>query len=102
MVPHIRFVVPGDLRLSTGRQDGAKRSKYLQQVQQFGADVTDMPPVEVTEGQNGEMMINDGVTRATRCHYLVPTTLVSVEVIDVRPFANFSRLRRVRDVPPPR
>jgi hypothetical protein len=25
-----------------------------------------MPPIQVTRDQNGEMMINDGVTRATR------------------------------------
>ncbi|MBC7816135.1 MAG: hypothetical protein IAG10_04480 [Planctomycetaceae bacterium] len=98
----VRFVDPGDLRLSTGRQDGAKRSKYLQQVQQFGAEITDMPPIEVTEGRDGELMINDGVTRATRCHYLAPGELVPVDVIDVRTFADFSRLLRVRDVPPPR
>lgn len=101
MIP-IRLVDPGDLRLSTGRQEGAKRSKYLQQVRQFGAAILDMPPIEVTAGRNGELMINDGVTRATRCHYLAPSKLVPVDVIDVRLFADFSRLLRVRDVPPPR
>jgi hypothetical protein len=102
MLNMIRLVDPGDLKLSTGRQDGAKRSKYLQQVQQFGAETFGMPPIEVTEGREGQLMINDGVTRATRCHYLASGRLVSVEVIDVRRFANFSNLRRVRDVPPPR
>ena len=97
-----RHVNPGDLRLAPGRQDGAKRSKYQRQVQTFGTDTTGMPPIEVTQGQNGELMINDGVTRATRCHYLVADILVPVEVIDVRPSANLSRLRRVREVPPPR
>jgi hypothetical protein len=29
-----------------------------------------MMPIEVTEGRDGEMMINNGVTRATRMHYL--------------------------------
>ena len=96
-----REVDPGSLRLAPGRQDGAKRSKYWHQVRQFGATMTDMPPIEVTEGQNGELMINDGVTRATRCYYLAPGSSVQVEVIDVRPSANLSRLRRVRDVLPP-
>ncbi|MBC7822139.1 MAG: hypothetical protein IAG10_35085 [Planctomycetaceae bacterium] len=96
-----RDVDPGELRLSPGRQDGAKRSKYLRQVQQFGGEIDGMPPLEVTEGMNAELMINDGVTRATRCHYLAAGRLVPIEVIDVRPNANFSRLRRVREAPPP-
>ncbi len=94
-------VDPGLLRLAPGRQDGAKRSKYLRQVQEFGDSDEGMPAVEVTAGMDGELMINDGVTRATRCHCLTPGRPVLVEVIDVRPKANFSRLLRVRDVPPP-
>lgn len=97
-----RMVDPGSLRLAPGRQDGAKRSKYLRQVQDFGDSIENMPLIEVTEGRNDELMINDGVTRATRCHYLMPGRDVPVEVIDVRPKANFSRLLRVRDVPPPK
>lgn len=60
-----------------------------------------MPTIEVTEGRDGELMINNGVTRATRIHYLAPGKLVTVEVTEVRPKANFSKLLRVRDVPPP-
>jgi hypothetical protein len=60
-----------------------------------------MLPVEVTEGRDGELMINNGVTRATRIHYLAPGKLIPVEITDVRPKANFSKLLRVRDVPPP-
>ena len=50
-----------------------------------------MMPIEVTEGKNGELMINNGVTRATRIHQLAPGRLVPVEVTDVRPKANFSK-----------
>lgn len=60
-----------------------------------------MIPIEVTEGRDGELMINNGVTRATRIHYLAPGQLVPVEVAEVRPNANFSKLLRVRDVAPP-
>jgi hypothetical protein len=34
-------------------------------------------------------MINNGVTRATRIHYLAPGQLVTVEITDRRPKANF-------------
>lgn len=48
-----------------------------------------MPPLEVTEDMNGELMINNGVTRATRCRHLAAGRLVPVEVIEVRLTANF-------------
>jgi hypothetical protein len=38
----------------------------------------------MTEGKGGELMINNGVTRATRIHYLAPGQLVRVEVTEVR------------------
>lgn len=47
-------------------------------------------------------MINNGVTRATRIHYLAPGQLVTVEITEVKPKANFSKLLRVRDVAPPK
>lgn len=60
-----------------------------------------MPRIEVTEGKGGELMINNGVTRAVRVFNLSPGTLVPIEVIDVRPRADLAVLRRVRDVTPP-
>ena len=44
-------------------------------------------PVEVSRGSDGEFMINDGVTRATRVAKLLPGQLVRVEVIDDYPAA---------------
>ena len=44
-----------------------------------------MPTIEVSQGSDGELMINDGVTRATRVARLLPGTLVRVEVIDDLP-----------------
>jgi hypothetical protein len=39
-----------------------------------------MPPPEVKRGSDGELVIFDGVTRATRVAKYLPGTLVSVEV----------------------
>lgn len=44
-----------------------------------------MPVVEVSRGTDSELMINDGVTRATRVAKLLPGTLVRVEIIDDLP-----------------
>lgn len=60
-----------------------------------------MPIVEVTEGKDGLLAINNGVTRATRIHYLSPGLLIKIEVTDVQPLADFSKSKRVCDVPPP-
>jgi len=100
-MPNLRDVDPGGLHLPPGRQDGAVPSRYRQQVAKYGSSKDGMPLVEVTEGRDGELMINNGVTRATRIHYLAPGQLIRVEIIDVLPRADFSKLLRVRDVPPP-
>jgi hypothetical protein len=94
-------VEPGTLHLPPGRQNGADPARYARQVRAFGNSVSGMPPILVTLGKDGAMMINNGVTRATRIHYLAPGCTVRVEVIDVRPKANFAKLKQVRDVPPP-
>jgi hypothetical protein len=44
-----------------------------------------MPTLEVSRGSDGELVINSGVTRATRIAKLLPGTLVHVEVIDDLP-----------------
>jgi hypothetical protein len=46
-----------------------------------------MPPLEVSRGTDGQLMINNGVTRATRVAKLLPGTLIQVEVIDDIPIA---------------
>ena len=97
----LRLVDPGDLHLPPGRQDGAVLPRYVKQVNSFGSSTQGMPPIEVTEGRDGALMINNGVTRATRIHYLAPGQLVSVEITEIRPKATFSRLRKVCEVPPP-
>ena len=44
-----------------------------------------MPAIEVSRGSDGEFVINDGATRATRAAMLMPGILVVVEVIDDLP-----------------
>lgn len=57
-----------------------------------------MPPLEVTEGVDGELMINDGVTRAARIHrFAAPGTLVPVIVIETRPKMILTGLPRVSE-----
>ena len=97
----LRQVDPGDLHLPPGRQNGAVLLRYQKQKAVFGSSMQGMPPIEVTEGRGGALMINNGVTRATRIHYLAPGQFVTVEIAEVRPKSDFSRLRKVRDVPPP-
>ncbi len=46
-----------------------------------------MPTLEVSQGTDGELMINNGVTRATRIAKLLPGVLIHVEVIDDLPIA---------------
>lgn len=59
--------------------------KLHRQIAQFGGSAQGMPPVEVSRGSDGELMINNGVTRATRIAKLSPGTTIRVEVIDDLP-----------------
>ena len=56
--------------------------KLQQQTAQFGTSVQGMPPLEVSRGADGEFVVNNGVTRATRIAKLLPGVSVRVEVID--------------------
>lgn len=75
-------VDPQTLRLPTSRITGADPLKLQRQIARFGSSVVGMPLLEVSRGSDGELMINDGVTRATRVAKLLPGNLVRVEVID--------------------
>jgi hypothetical protein len=86
---------PGKLRLPPSRRAGADPTKLLEQVGKYGTSVEGMPPIQVTVGANGEMMINDGVTRATRA--ATAGKMVPVQVIDTRPGVNLDKLPTVND-----
>ena len=76
---------PRTLRLPSPRRAGADPLKLQRQIAQFGKATHGMPILEVSRGTDGELMINDGVTRATRVAMLLPGQFVRVEVIDELP-----------------
>lgn len=78
-------VDPRTLRLPGSRRSGADLLKLHRQISQFGGSTKGMPPLEVSRGADGELVINNGVTRATRIAKLSPGKLVRVEVIDDLP-----------------
>ena len=59
--------------------------KLHRQIARFGKAVQGMPPLEVSRGSDGHLVLNDGVTRATWVALLLRGVLVRVEVIDDLP-----------------
>lgn len=93
------LVDPGVLRLPPSRTS-ADPFKLARQLQEHGTSTAGMPPVEVTVAKNGEMMINNGVTRATRVAKYCPAgTKVPVTVIDRRPNVDITQLPTVGNQP---
>jgi len=78
-------VDPRMLRLPSSRRSGADPWKLQQQIAQFGTSTRGMLPIEVSRGTDGLLVINNGVTRATRIAMLLPGVTVRVEVIDDLP-----------------
>ena len=78
-------VNPADLHLPGSRRGGPDPLKLHRQFARYGTSTTGMPPLEVSRGTDGELVINNGVTRATRVAQYLPGTLVTVEVIDDLP-----------------
>jgi hypothetical protein len=74
-----------ELRLPMSRRAGADSFKLQLQIAQLGTGTQGMPALEVSRGSDGELVINSGVTRATRIAKLLPGTLVQVKVIDDLP-----------------
>src|SRR5437870_1097124 len=75
-------VDPRTLRVPGSRRSGADPFKLHRQIAQFGGSDQGMPPIEVSRGTDGELVVNNGMTRATRMAQLLPGTMVRVEVID--------------------
>ena len=83
MMPRVFLDVdPRTLRLPRSRVTGADPFKLQSQIARFRRNVQGMPAIEVSRGTDGELVINNGVTRATRVAKLLPGILVTVEVID--------------------
>ncbi len=78
---------PATLHLPGGRRDGVDPTKLHRQLARYALSVAGMPPLEVSRGTDGELVINDGVTRATRVAKYLPGVLVTVEVTGMLPVA---------------
>jgi hypothetical protein len=59
-----------------------------------------MPPLQLIRGKDGNLRINDGVTRATRAAKLKPGELVPAEVIQELPRLDVTRTQKVKDALP--
>lgn len=79
--PELLDVDPRILRLPPSRASGADPAKLKRQITRHGTSTTGMPRLFVFRCSDGELMIFDGVTRATRTAKLVPGQLVPVEVV---------------------
>src|SRR6266540_1458741 len=73
-------VDPALLHLPGSRRDGADPVKWNRQIAKHGSSIDGMPPPEVKRGSDGELVIYDGVTRATRAAKYLPGTPITVEV----------------------
>jgi hypothetical protein len=73
------------LHLPGGRRDGVDPMKLHRQLARYGMSAVGMPPLEVSRGTDGELVINDGVTRAMRVAKYLPGTPVIVEVTGMLP-----------------
>lgn len=73
-------VDPRLLRLPGSRRDGADPAKLQRQYARHGTSIEGMPPPEVKRGSDGELVIYDGVTRATRVAKYLPGSMITVEV----------------------
>jgi hypothetical protein len=78
-------VDPATLRLPFERIEGADPIKLQRQVARYGKSLMDMPTVLVYLGSDGELMLCDGVTRATRAAKLCPGAVIPAEVLGSLP-----------------
>jgi hypothetical protein len=73
-------VDPATLHLPGSRRDSADPVKLRRQFARHGTSIIGMPPIEVKRGSDGELVIFDGVTTATRAAKYLPGTPDTVEV----------------------
>src|SRR5947209_18707535 len=83
------------LRLPNERIDGADPAKLQRQIARHGRSLTGMPPVLVYRGSDGELMLSDGVTRATRAAKLCPGAVTPAELLGTlsRPVGHLPTVR---------
>ena len=74
-------VDPATLRLRRERIDGADPGKLQRQIARHGRSLAGMPRVLVYRGTDGELVLSDGVTRATRAAKLCPGSVIPAELL---------------------
>jgi hypothetical protein len=74
-------VDPRTLRLPPSSLSGADPAKLQRQIARYGRSIVGIPRLIAYRGADGELIIYDGVTRATRVAKLLPGQTVPVEVI---------------------
>ncbi len=79
--PEFLDVDPRTLHLPTSRPSGADPVKLHVQTARYRTSTAGMPPLLAYRGTDGELMIYDGVTRATRVARLLSGVTVRVEVM---------------------
>ena len=67
------------------RIDGVDPAKLQRQIARYGKSLVGMPPVLVYRGSDGELMLGDGVTRATRAAELCPGAVIPAELLGTLP-----------------
>ena len=80
-LPEHLDVDPRILRLPPSRSSGADPAKLQRQIARYGKSTAGMPRLVVFRASDGELVIYDGVTRATRVAKLLPGQTVPVELI---------------------
>ena len=73
-------VDPTALHLPWTRWSGADPAKLQRQISRYGLSTDGMPLIEVYRCRDGVLLIDDGVTRATRVAKLLPGQTVKVLV----------------------
>jgi hypothetical protein len=76
-------VDPATLRLPNERIDGADPAKLQRQIAHHGKSLTGMPPALVYQGSDCDLMLSDGVTRATRVAELCPGAMIPAELLGI-------------------
>ena len=99
-MPQIIDVDPAELHVPPSRSQGADPGKLARQKAKHGNSLDGMPPLQLIQGKDGHLRINDGVTRATRATKLRPGELVPAEIIQVLPRLDVTRMPKVKDTLP--
>jgi hypothetical protein len=74
-------VDPRSLHVPPSRLSGADPYKLNRQIALFGGSITNMPEPWAYRGSDGEIMLYNGVTRATRVAKLSPGISIRVVIV---------------------